>query len=267
MGRLIELIRYPLKSGQGTPLDGAELGRRGLAGDRRWMVVNPNGDFMTGRKHPAIIGLKAQPLSGGRIRLEGRDGSHHIAAPALGQPCRDVVVWGTQTRGQRHEPSTNAWLTKQLGTPCELVFMPDTVERPVGRATKGSFDIVSYADGFPLLLTSQSSLDDLNERLAIPIEMRRFRPNLVIEGLPPFTELQWHRIRMGEVEFESGGPCVRCTFTTRDPITGERRTDGEPLKTLSSYQRTEDGVVFGVNFIPRSLGRLALGDEVEIISV
>jgi uncharacterized protein YcbX len=127
-------------------------------------------------------------------------------------------------------------------------------------------DEVSFADAFPLLLISRAALDGLNARLAKPVSMLRFRPNLVVEGVAAHAEDGWKRIRIGEVEFDVAKACTRCVFTTVDPMRGERDPDGEPLRTLIGYRRTADGVTFGQNLIPRSAGSVRVGDAVEVLA-
>ena len=137
------------------------------------------------------------------------------------------------------------------------------VTRPMTDAHSQAGDEVSFADAFPLLLISRAALDGLNARLAKPVSMLQFRPNLVVDGAPAHAEDGWKRIRIGEVEFDVAKPCTRCVFTTVDPLRGERDPDGEPLRTLIGYRRNGDGVTFGQNLIPRSLGTLRIGDAVK----
>jgi MOSC domain-containing protein len=144
--------------------------------------------------------------------------------------------------------------------------MPDDLVRPVNRDYGEADDQVSFADGFPLLLISEASLADLNGRLPAPVEMRRFRPNLVVDGDLPYAEDNWRRIRVGDVEFAGVKNCSRCVFTTIDPDSGEVHPDKEPLRTLSTYRRrTQGGVYFGQNLIPRDAGVIRIGDPVTVI--
>jgi uncharacterized protein YcbX len=142
--------------------------------------------------------------------------------------------------------------------------MPDSHHRPVNPDKAGPGHIVGFADGYPFLLIGQASLDDLNARLAEPVEMRRFRPNLVVEGAAPFAEDGWHRLRIGGLAFRGVKPCDRCTVTTVDPDTGARGP--EPLRTLSTYRKEGNQVMFGMNLVHDQRGTVAVGDPVEPIT-
>jgi len=154
------------------------------------------------------------------------------------------------------------WFTRLLGVRSQLVYMPDDVVRPVDPTYGVSTDRVSFADGFPFLLISQESLDDLNRRLAVPLPMNRFRPNLVVSGCAPFAEDGWPGFAAGGVEFRVVKPCARCVITTTDQATGERGR--EPLRTLATYRNVGGKVMFGQNVIHRGTGSLELGNRVEL---
>jgi hypothetical protein len=144
--------------------------------------------------------------------------------------------------------------------------MTDDLVRAVSQDYGQPGDEVSFADGYPLLLISEASLADLNTRLPRAVEMRRFRPNLVVDGEMPYAEDGWRRLRVGKVEFEGVKNCSRCIFTTIDPDSGEKHPDREPLRTLSTYRRRpQGGVFFGQNLIPRSRGVIRVGDPVTVI--
>ena len=265
--RLTALIRYPLKSGRGEPMSQAVVGARGLQHDRRWVVVDAEGRFLSARTHPNLLGVWVEAGTDGALVLstEGQQACV-VPAPAPTQPLIPVTVWDDATHGSPLGPVADAWISARLGETCRLVFMPDTVERPVDPERARPGDVVSYADGFPLLLTNQASLAALNADLDDGVPMICFRPNLVVAGFDAFAEQGWSRIRVGALELENGGPCVRCQLTTRDPETGVRRDDGEPLRTLARNHKLDGKVVFGINLIPRTLGRLSVGDLVEVLA-
>jgi len=230
------------------------------------MVVDANGAFMTARNHPGLLHILAEPGLEGRVTLRiGDDGIPFVGTPNGGRARISTAVWGTECEGISFDAEIDRRLSGHLGEPCRLVYMTEDILRPVTSDVALPDDRVSYADGFPLLLTNQSSLDDLNMRVDSPLEMLRFRPNLVVEGTIAFAELNWARIRIGDLEFVAGGPCVRCKLTTLDPVTGERRTDGEPLKTLATYQKNDHGTLFGINLIPRGDGELRIGQPIEVL--
>jgi len=154
-------------------------------------------------------------------------------------------------------------LSAQLGQPCRLVYMPDTCRRLVDGLYAREGETVSFADGFPLLLISQASLDDLNSRLDNPVPMNRFRPNLVVSGCDSFAEDGWRRIRIGDVEFDVAKPCSRCLIPSIDQATAHR--DGQINRMLASYRRVNGQVMFGQNLLYQRAGTLSLGDSVEVL--
>ncbi|MEA3292753.1 MAG: MOSC domain-containing protein, partial [Pseudomonadota bacterium] len=153
------------------------------------------------------------------------------------------------------------WLSQAIGDDCRLVFIPDDEIRPCDPRYAAPGDRTSFTDGFPLLLISQASLDDLNRRLAQPVEMRRFRPNLVVAGVEPYAEDNWQRIRVGEIEMRGVKPCSRCAIPAVDPDTGI--VSGlEPLRTLSAYRKRNNKIYFGQNLAHNGHGSLCVGDLV-----
>jgi uncharacterized protein YcbX len=174
-----------------------------------------------------------------------------------------VEVWSDRCAAQRGDPSADAWLSDFLGHACRLVYMPDESARPVDLRYAQPQDRTAFSDGFPLLLISQASLDDLNSRLLEPLPMLRFRPNLVVEGCAPYEEDEWQRLRIGEMTLRVVKPCSRCKITTVDPYTAE--TGSEPLRTLTSYRRRGKQVYFGQNLLHDGPGELALGMPVEVL--
>jgi uncharacterized protein len=238
---------------------------RGLAHDRRWLVVDENYRFITARVRPRITLVRAVPIDGG-LQLDAPD-MPTLRVPLPSPANRvDAVIWDDAVRPLVASDDASEWLSEFLGLACRLVFMDDGCVRPVksNRAVPG--DEVSFADGFPLLLLSQASVDLLNSKLAHAVPFLRFRPNLFVEGVEPHAEDEWKRIRIGDAEFDLVGPCSRCVFTTIDFRSGDVDPSGEPLKTLITYRRSPNGVVFGQNVTPRRIGRVRVGDVVEILA-
>ena len=258
------LFLYPIKGCRGIALRAGEVERRGLAGDRRWMVVDDTGRFVSQREHPRLA----------LVDVAWGPGADSLALAAPDQPpCtlprvwndgpfREVEIWRNRVPARVH-PGGSAWFSRVLGFPASAVYMPDEIERAVNPARSRPGDIVSFADAYPLLVISEASLHELNARLAAPISMRRFRPNLVVAGASPFAEDTWTQIRIGGVVLRWAKPCDRCTVTTVDPDTGTRGK--EPLATLASFRRRDGAVWFGSNFIPDRFGPLQVGDPVEIL--
>ncbi|GMV29500.1 MAG: molybdenum cofactor biosynthesis protein [Rhodanobacteraceae bacterium] len=263
---LSALYVYPLKSCAALALTSAQVEHRGLAGDRRWLVVDAKGMFVTGRLFARMPLIRATPLGQG-LRLEAPGmPALEVAAPAAGAVRRSVTIWRSSVEAPVADAAAGDWLSRYLGAELSLVHMDDAAHRSVNPEYGQPGDEVSFADGYPQLLISAAALDALNARLDTPVDMLNFRPNLVVAGTTPHAEDDWKRIRIGTVDFDIVKPCTRCIFTTVDPQRGERSTDGEPLKTLTTYRRTPKGVTFGQNLIPRGSGTVAVGDAVEVLS-
>jgi uncharacterized protein YcbX len=181
-----------------------------------------------------------------------------------------TAVWGATVMPMLAATEAHAWISTWLGKPCRIAYMDDACRRAVKAKYDGQYgeddDEVSLAEAVPLLLISAASLDLLNTKLAQPVPMLRFRPNLVVDGTQPHAEDGWKRIRIGTVEFELVKACTRCVFTTVDFERGEFDPSGEPLRTLIGYRRSADGVSFGQNLIPRSLGLVRIGDAVTVLA-
>lgn len=176
---------------------------------------------------------------------------------------RETEIWEKPVSANITHPSANAWFSELLNQPVELVYFGEHSTRFTSRRPDQP---VAFADGYPFLLTTQASLDDLNKSGPQINEMERFRPNIVISGNEAFNEDTWKRIRIGDVIFENVKPCVRCLFITLDPDTAERSPKGEPLRTLAKYRLFDkEGVTFGVNLVTENEGVIAVGDEVEIL--
>lgn len=270
--RLASITLYPVKSAAGVDLDASRIEARGLVGDRRWMVVDPEGQCLTGREHPRIVLVRARyGDSGLRLEAPGRPPTTvPRAVPEAGLEeagPRQVRIWGEDCHGVDAGEEAADWFGALLETPVRLVEMTDDCLRPPDPDVARPGDLVSFADCFPVLVIGRSSLDELNARLAAPTSMRRFRPNLVVEGAPPFAEDHWWRLRIGEVEFEGAENCERCAFPTIDPETGVKDPEREPMRTLATFRRRPEGGVFlGQNLIPRTFGTVRVGDEVEVLT-
>ncbi len=264
---LSALHLFPVKSCAPVSPPEAVVERRGLVGDRRWMVVDADdGRFLTARKWPRMT-LVCATLREGVLEVAAPDMPSIVVRPnAQASARRDVVVWGTTVSARRAEPAADAWISAFLGRPAAFVLMDEDASRAVDPEYAHQGDEVSFADGFPLLLISQASLDGLNARLDSPVPMLRFRPNLVVAGTPAHAEDGWRRIRVGDIEFDVVKPCTRCVLTTVDFERGEFDARGEPLRTLLTYRRGTSGVTFGQNLIPRGAGTLCIGDAVDVLA-
>jgi uncharacterized protein YcbX len=268
----VETIRiYPVKALRGYALPASDVAIWGLDHDRRWMVVTPDGRFLTQRELPPMACISAH-TSGDALTLAADDGDGlRVEVPTpegeRGAERRQVQVWSDQVPALDAGPEAAAWLSARLGLACGLVYLDDAQARPVDRDYGAPDDRAVFSDGFPVLLTNTASLAALNVALPNPIEMTRFRPNIVMTGATAWAEDRWRRIRIGDVVFRVAKPCARCAVTTVDQVTGERPDKSEPLRTLGRMRRTANGVMFGQNLIPDGPGRIAVGDAIEILEV
>jgi len=247
-------------------VEAAEVGDRGLVGDRRWMLVDDDGGFLSQRTFPRMCLIRPRPTAHGlTVEAPGME-PLEIASPPAAAPTRrrEVEIWGHRTAALDAGDEAAAWFGEFLGTSCRLVRQADDAHRPVDPAyARSAEDRVSFADGYPFLLTSERSLVALNERLDEPLPMNRFRPNLVVAGAEAFVEDGWERIRIGPVTFSVVKPCTRCKITTVDQETGA--VGKEPLQTLADFRRGPDGVEFGWNLIQDGPGALEVGMTVEVV--
>ncbi|GMM59254.1 MOSC domain-containing protein [Novosphingobium pituita] len=259
------LFRYPVKSMGGQALARATITARGIEGDRRWMMVTPEGRFLTRRELPAMAQVEAVPHEAGGIELR-RVGAPSLVVPEpSSQTSQVVTVWGERVEACVAGAQADAWLSDCFDRPVRLVHMARETVRPVDPAYGQSGDMVGFADGFPLLVTTTDSLAALNRQLETPVTMARFRPSLVIEGVgEAFAEEGWRTLRIGGLTLRVVKPCTRCVITTQDPLTGEGKGP-EPLRTLRAMGRVWQKMpVFGMNAIPDGAGEIALGEAVEL---
>jgi uncharacterized protein YcbX len=259
---LSQLFIHPVKSCRGIGVDVAEVDDRGLRYDRRWMVSDPGGGFLTQRDHPRLATV-VPTIRGQGLELEA-PGMPTLVVPAepTGTPTLRVGIWRDEVAAVSAGDEAAAWFSKVLGLACELVGMPASTRRGVSPRHGRPGDLVSFADGYPLLLISQSSLDELNRRLEAPVPMERFRPNLVVDGCGPHDEDLWRTLNVGGITFHNVKPCARCVITTTDHVTGERGP--EPLRTLARYRTVDGRILFGVNLVHDRRGTLRVGDAVQV---
>ena len=253
---LIELNSYPLKSGGGTPLHSAELTPRGLPFDREFMLVTPEGRFLS-QRDLARMALLRPSCDGEILTVNAPDAAPLVVKADRDGEVRDVVVQRTECQGVDQGDEAADWFSSLLGQDCRLVRFTGH------RSTSRGGGEAMFADGYPLLLISAESLADLNARLDEPLPMNRFRPSLVVEGLGAFGEDAVRLLRVGGTVIEVVKPCSRCVITTTDQETAERGR--EPLRTLAAYRNRDRGIQFGQYCVPRTLGTLTLGDPVEVL--
>lgn len=261
--RVSRLYLHPVKSLGGIAVPQYAVDRFGPFMDRRWLVVDARGQFLTQRQH-ARMALVRTALEQDQVTLslEGQAPIRFSPQDFTGAET-DVQVWRDRCVARTGPAEVDQWLRQALGVECRLVFMPDSTRRAVNADYARNGETVSFADGFPLLLTSEASLDDLNSRLSFPIGMERFRPNLVVEGTAPFAEDNWRRIRVGSMVFQVAKPCSRCAIPTIDPLTAQKQP--EIFKTLKTFRARDGEVYFGQNLLAQGTGSIQVGDAVEIL--
>lgn len=262
MPSLDSIHLYPIKSTAGMPLARARVTEEGLLGDRRYMVAKPDGTFITARTHPQLQLVVATPMEGGlQLRYPGLAPLALLEAEFSLAP-QSTGVWGDSFSALHTQERADAWLSLIAGEPVRLLWLGERSDR--FRTKTGTR--VSFADGYPLLLIGQASLEDLNLRSDALHQMSQFRTNLVAGGTRPFEEDGWRRIRIGEVEFLVAKPCSRCIMTTVEPGSDRFNALKEPLATLSRYRRGEDGeVYFGQNLVALNEGWIEAGCEIEVL--
>ncbi|GGX66924.1 MOSC domain-containing protein [Streptomyces hiroshimensis] len=265
---------YPVKSLAGCAVREAAVEPWGLSGDRRWMLADADGTVITQRQQPRLALASARPLPGGGIRLAAPGADPVDVAvpdPAAAGGTVTVQVFGDKIEAVPAGAAADAWAGAYLGFAARLFHMDEPASRRLidpGFSRPG--ETVSFADGYPLLVTTLASLDALNALIAAgdlpgegPLPMDRFRPNAVVGGTEAWAEDGWRRVRIGEVTFRAAKPCARCIVTTTDQHTAERGK--EPLRTLARHHRIGGKAVFGQNLIPEHTGTLRVGDDVEIL--
>lgn len=270
--RVKSLHIYPVKGCRGIDLNEAAIERRGLAHDRRYMIVDATGRFITQREQPKLATIETAIDNNGALSLSVAGGGVTVT-PDVRAPRLPVTLWKQQIEGYAVSTAADAWLGDYLGQPVRLVWQGDLPRAASDKYAPGAPS--SYADDFPLLVAVAESLDDLNARLVTPgaqaLPMNRFRPNIVVEGAAAWAEDGWRSITVhgtgGDIDIDLPKPCTRCVVTTTDQQTGAKESP-EPLATLKKFRflRTPDltGTVFAQNGVPRATGRIKTGDAVTV---
>jgi uncharacterized protein YcbX len=264
---LSSILVYPVKGLKGIPLESARCTDRGLEHDRRWMVVDREGTFISQRSHPKMATVWTE-IDGDKLLLSAPDvESVELPLAIERNGSVNVTVWSSTVKAVHAPHHANAWISEYLGEECFLVHMPESTKRSSNPKYAGPGRLVGFADGYAYLVITEASLADLNAKLlaknhaALP--MNRFRPSFVVSGATPFEEDTWKRIRIGDAVIEGVKPCGRCQVTTTDQSTGEVRGP-EPLATLSSYRESpEFGVMFGMNCVTVTPGEVRVGQALD----
>lgn len=271
--RVIELNRYPLKSGRGIPLNETDIATQGIPGDRVMMLTGPDGHFFTQRDLQALAQVKASPVSAGNTTHLSMDGKGDLDVSFADSAHRmDVVVWKSTVNAAVADDAVNATLSQWMERDVRLVFFDDRASRIASPEWAGEDSPVTFADGYQVLVTTTGSLAALNADMAAhgeePVGMDRFRPNIVVEHDEPWAEDNWVAIEIGGIQFDFVKPCARCIMTTQDQQTGSRDVPS-PMAAMGRIRMSADrrvpGPLFGWNAVPRGEGRITLGDAVRVI--
>jgi uncharacterized protein len=258
-----ELYVYPIKGCGAVALDAANIDEYGFKGDRRYMVVDDQGVFMSQRKHPEMCRIQTT-LSGGFLTVTYNGVLDMVIEPSMETNYIPVQIWDDEVMATDMGEAASLWFSQALGRKARLVTIGSKYNRNVQISDTVYSSKMHFGDACPILVTTTASLEDLNGRLSTPIPMNRFRPNLVIDGAEPYAEDTWKYIRIGDQMLQYGKKCGRCTVTTIDQETGESGL--EPLKTLSKYRKDGNKVCFGSYYIPITRSIIKLGDDVVVKS-
>ncbi|WP_293312228.1 MOSC domain-containing protein [Pedobacter sp. UBA5917] len=259
------LYIYPIKSLGGISLDQARLEERGLQYDRRWMLVDEEGTFITQRKYFELAML-AVNIVDGRLVISHKTQADQQVSFLLDEDngkSFPVVIWNDTAIGVEVSATVSNWFSDFLKFKVRLVKMPVTEKRMVDPRYASNDEVVSFADGYPCLLIGQSALDGLNEKLQNAVKMDRFRPNFVFTGGTPHIEDSFKTFYIGETLFSAVKPCARCVLITIDQQTGEKGQ--EPLRTLAGYRTAGKKILFGQNLLHQHSGIIKLGDELKVV--
>lgn len=260
-----DLYVYPIKSLAGIRLAEANVEERGFTLDRRWMLVDETGKFISQRTCPIMAMLKVEIGADALSVYHLSSPSNLISIPFAteGEKVSSVQVWDDDMPARLVSREIDEWFSDILQLKVRLVKMAKSTERKVDPRYAVNGESVSFADGMPYLLLGHNSLVDLNSRLAEPVPMNRFRPNIVFSNGDAFVEDSWKKIQIGEVDFQVIKPCARCVMITVDQDTGFKGS--EPLKTLFSYRNAGNKILFGQNMVALSTGVIKVGDEIKLV--
>lgn len=260
--QLSQIWIYPVKSLGGISLQNAKVLPKGLQYDRRWMLVDNAGKFLTQREFPLLSQFKTR-IDRDTLIIQHHD-DHLVVLPGQseGEMLAQTQIWDDIVSTKEVSAEHSKWFSDRVGSDCKLVLFPEENPRAVDPDYKVNDDHTSLSDAYPFLIIGQASLDDLNSRLSEPVPINRFRPNFVFTDGTPYEEDTWRNFSIGENQFVGVKLCSRCIMTTVNHKTGERGT--EPLKTLSTYRSKNNKVYFGQNAIALKADVVSVGDLISV---
>lgn len=255
---------YPIKSCGGITVDSAELVEKGFKHDRAWMLVKEDGHQITQRDFASMALIKTRVNPDNSLSLDAPDMDGLRVGALQDGPVTKGIVWGQECSAIDQGDAAAEWFEKYLGGKCRLVMMKEDFRRRVDEERLPDREFVSrFNDQYPLMMISQGSLDDLNEKLEFPVLMNRFRPNLVIEGCGPFEEDSWKRFSINDIVFRVVKPCTRCVIVTIDQE--DASIGKEPLRTLAGFRKIDGKINFGQNLAHESNGVINVGDALTVL--
>lgn len=261
--KLSEIWIYPVKSMGGISLQQAQVMQKGLQYDRRWMLVDDEGNFMTQRKLPEMALFKVE-LKSTHLLVQFQNESIQVPLNSATGAIQKVTIWDDQVQACEVSSEISAWFTQCLKTPCRLVFFPESNARPVDERYKIADEHVSLSDGYPFLIIGAESLALLNSKLEQPLPMNRFRPNFVFTGGSSHEEDTWRNFSIGKNRFVGVKPCARCMVPTIDQKTAI--AGKEPLRTLTTYRAKDNKIFFGQNLLAVDHNMVKVGDTITVQS-
>lgn len=265
---LQEIWIYPIKSLTGIALQKSQVLPKGLQYDRRWMLVDDSGKFLTQRTMPEMalfkVVLENEALVISNKNTHEQDSIRLELNPQKFDKTMTALIWNDQVEVLEVNEKYSTWFSKQLNINCKLVYFPESNTRDIDPDYAKNNEQVNLSDGYPILIIGQSSLDALNQKLDIPVSIHRFRPNFIFSNGSPHEEDNWKSFQIGRLHFEGVKPCSRCVVTTINTETSEKGL--EPLKTLANYRKLNGKIYFGENIIPRTYGEVQIGDIIEVKS-
>lgn len=262
--KISRLIIYPIKSIGGVDIKSSYCDQEGLQYDRRMMLVNDDGLFITQREHPRMALIGSEIDKEGFVFFVKNNPENKIFIPH-NTPLFDskhVQVWRHRFTARSMEKEYSNWFSKYLETPCTLVKMDDNSERYKSLKKAPSKTLLSMADGYPYLFLSEASLNDLNNKMAESLPMDRFRPNIVLTDSIEYEEESLDKFHINELRWRMIKPCARCIMTTINQKTAKKLV--EPLKTLSTYKKVGNKIYFGMNAVNLDRGWIKIGNEIEV---
>jgi len=270
MLKISQLFIYPVKSLRGISVSSGLVTDRGLQYDRRWMLVDENNRFLTLREYPKMARIKVELYERGlkieSLEYAGADLKIPFEADEAG--FESVTIWNATVDARRVGKDADNWFSDMLGGNCRLVFMPENSLRPVdttsGFAPPGKF--TAFADAYPFMMLGEASMEDLNNRMQIPLTVDRFRPNIVFSGGFPYQEDEMEEFTIGDILFTCLENCARCIIPNIDPEKGIRNKDNEPLKTLSKYRMRNKKIEFGRNVVHQGAGIIRVDNEIHLLN-